>query len=489
MDAEQQRGLAVLQLLRRGDVGLDHALLDQLVGVEAFGRHHPLDQAMGVEHQAALRQVKLQRFAGVAALQQDGIGGPQRLQHALEQRLGLVVGMAVDGGLRLLVGQLGGGAHDDALEAVLGLPARLVEAHEAGQRRTLFLLAQRAQVVGDALGQHRHHAIGEIDRVAADAGLAVQGRAGSHIGGNVGDGDDDICAAGGLVDLGPDGVVMVARILGVDGEEGHATEVGAALAGKGLERFGLAQHALREVVWNAVVVNGDQRDVALVVHVAQPLAHPGGGQAVAALLDDLGLDQFAVQRAILVALLHLQFVAGLLVHRHDAGTEAGNHAIDAQHLVGAIGQRLDHPAAILVAAILRGLDLGQHPVALARGLFGTLDHHVRGLAGLALVPFDGLGEGLAILVGADDLEHGDGGQRRAVDQLAGALGQQAHLLHALQQRLEADLVAPLDVEMARDLALADNRGRGLDELQDVGLGGELGLGNGALCHGSRSSRE
>ena len=201
---------------------------------------------------------------------------------------------------------------------------------------------------------------------------------------------------------------MVARVARVDGEEGHVAQIRAALARERLQALGLAQHALRKFVGNAVVVDGDERDVALVAHVAQPLAHPGGGQALAAVAGDFGLDQFAVQRVVLVALHHLQFVARLLVHRHDARAEAGQHAVDAQHLVGAVGQRLDHPAAELVAPVARGLDLGQHPVALARRLLRALDHHARRLAGLALVPFHGLGIGLAVLVGADDLEHGDG---------------------------------------------------------------------------------
>ena len=46
------------------------------------------------------------------------VGGPERPQHALEQRRRRLVGRAVDGRLRLRVAELGGRAHHDAVEAV-----------------------------------------------------------------------------------------------------------------------------------------------------------------------------------------------------------------------------------------------------------------------------------------------------------------------------------------------------------------------------------
>ena len=50
----------------------------------------------------------------------------------------------------------------------------------------------------------------------------------------------------GLVDLGPDRVVVVARVGRVDGDEGNVAEVGAVAAGEGLQAFALRQHALGE---------------------------------------------------------------------------------------------------------------------------------------------------------------------------------------------------------------------------------------------------
>ncbi len=94
--------------------------------------------------------------------------------------------------------------------------------------RAVDAFAQRAEVVGDALGQHRHDAVGEIDRVAALQRLAVERRARADIGGDVGDGDGDDDAAGVLlvgVGLGVDGVVMVLGVGRVDGDQRQVAEV------------------------------------------------------------------------------------------------------------------------------------------------------------------------------------------------------------------------------------------------------------------------
>ncbi len=123
------------------------------------------------------------------------VGGVERLEHRLEQRAGGVVGAAVDGGLRLLVGQLGGRAHHHAVEGVRALAAVGADHHAHGERGAVLARPQRAQIVGDALRQHRHHAVGEIDRVAAHQRLAVERRAGRHVMGDVGDGDGDDEAA------------------------------------------------------------------------------------------------------------------------------------------------------------------------------------------------------------------------------------------------------------------------------------------------------
>jgi len=93
---------------------------------------------------------------------------------------------------------------------------------QPGERGAVFVRTQRAKIVGDALGQHRHHAVGEIDRIAAHQRLAVERRAGRHVMGDVGDGDGDDEAAlvvGRRVGLGVHGVVVILGVGWIDGDK------------------------------------------------------------------------------------------------------------------------------------------------------------------------------------------------------------------------------------------------------------------------------
>ena len=92
-----------------------------------------------------------------------------------------------------------------------------------------------------ALRQHRLDPVGEVDAVGLLAGVAVERRAGAHVGGDVGDGDPDDPAARVariVVRLGVDGVVVVAGVGRVDGDQRQLAQVGAAGEGRGLGGFG-----------------------------------------------------------------------------------------------------------------------------------------------------------------------------------------------------------------------------------------------------------
>ncbi len=56
------------------------------------------------------------------------------------------------------------------------------------------------------------------------------------------------------------GVVMVARVRRVDGDQRQVAQILAALEAGGLRRVGLGDHLVGEVVGDAVLVDGDQRD-------------------------------------------------------------------------------------------------------------------------------------------------------------------------------------------------------------------------------------
>ena len=155
-----------------------------------------------------------------------------------------------------------------------------------------------------------------------------------HIGGDIGDGDGDAEAAAigrVVVGLGVDSVIMVAGIGRIDGDERQPGQIVAAASGGGPKLRRLGQHRRRKLVGDGVLVNGDERDVALVVGGAEALADPRGEEAAAAVLDELGLDQLARLRAMVVAGPDPELGARLLVGRHDAeavGLGGAEHADD-----------------------------------------------------------------------------------------------------------------------------------------------------------------
>ena len=217
--------------------------------------------------------------------------------------------------------------------ALLGAGA--IEGHEAGEAGPLLAFAQRTEIVGNALGQHRHDAIGEIDGIAADARLAVERRAGAHIGGDIGDGDDDLDAAfirRIVIGLGPHRIVMIARVRRIDGDERHDRADRSRLArAKGLELGRLARArasgnsvgmpcwwmAMSEMLrWSLRSPSRSRTRAA-----ARPRPR---SRMISASTSSPGL------RAAFLARLHLQFVARLLVDRHDARAVALGDAEDAE---------------------------------------------------------------------------------------------------------------------------------------------------------------
>ena len=80
--------------------------------VEAFGKAHRPDAAVGRQFDLALGQVQIQRLAPGARRLQQVIGGPERADHSFQQRLGRGIGFAIGRGLRLLIGQRGAAALD-----------------------------------------------------------------------------------------------------------------------------------------------------------------------------------------------------------------------------------------------------------------------------------------------------------------------------------------------------------------------------------------
>ncbi|MCY1291207.1 hypothetical protein D9M70_403880 [compost metagenome] len=270
--AVQRRDVVILHEARGGHVGGQHALLDQLVRVIALGRADLGDLAPGAEDDARLLGLEVDGTALVAGRQQH-----------LEQRVELLevrhdIGVLATqllglGGLRLLedgadlvVGQPRVGMDHRLVELVVDQLAGLREAHLADHRQAIDVRVQRAQAVGQLLRQHRHHALGEVHRVAALLRLVIQRRADLDVVRHVGDRHIELPATGeqlpaAAVLLAIDGIVEVAGILAIDGDEWQVAQIDALFLVLLLdfrpELARLLDHRFRPDVGNVVAAQGD----------------------------------------------------------------------------------------------------------------------------------------------------------------------------------------------------------------------------------------
>ena len=147
------------------------------------------------------------------------------------------------------------------MQRVTQLSAASIDDYSHRQRRAVLLRAERAEVVGDALGQHRHDAVGEVDRIAALQSLAVERRARRDIGSDVGDRHRENEAArivGIGVSAGVHCVVVVFGVGGIDGDEGQVAPVLAAGEAQRARRLRRCQRLRPEHVGDAVRMNGDE---------------------------------------------------------------------------------------------------------------------------------------------------------------------------------------------------------------------------------------
>ncbi len=150
------------------------------------------------------------------------------------------------------------------MEAVRALAAVGADHHPHRERAARLARHQRAEIVGDALGQHRHHAVGKVHRVAARQRVAIERRARPHVEGDVGDGDmDDVAALVVRIVIGR-GMHRIVVILGVGRIDGDERKRRASPRGLSALRAGRASAsrsaARREGLRNFVGMDRDQAD-------------------------------------------------------------------------------------------------------------------------------------------------------------------------------------------------------------------------------------
>ena len=139
-------------------------------------------------------------------------------------------------------------------------------------RRTVLPLSQRTYVRRQDFREHRNDAVGKVDRISALASLAVERTARTNVVGHIRNRHDRIEATI-TVRLGPDRIVMVARICRVDGHDRQMAQVFTIVFRNWQFRCQLCfvQRFLRENVGDAVLGNCDQAEAARGQRIAEHL--------------------------------------------------------------------------------------------------------------------------------------------------------------------------------------------------------------------------
>ena len=284
----------LLERTRRGDVRQDHALLDELVRLVARVAVDRLHALRGVELVERLGALEIERAAAMTRLEQrlvevDERRDPrqQRPERLARRRVALE-----ERGIGLVVGEPPMAAHHRRIEAVLEQRAALGDDHVGDEAQTVDLGLERTQMVGERGRQHRQHALREIDRGAALARRRIERRADAHVVAHIGDRHHQAEAA--RMRFGVDGVVEIACVGAVDGDERHLAQVDAPARLARIHALtvalGLDQRLAREVDRQAVA-----RDGAFTGHLERTVRvelaeHLGGGAVVPVRIADHARD-------------------------------------------------------------------------------------------------------------------------------------------------------------------------------------------------------
>ena len=285
------RNGSVLRLVGDGLIGGEHELFDELMALVVFAALDPDGTTPLIEDDADLSELEVEGSVGKTFSPQHPAEPPGTLQVLDETTLFLLGNRSDPGGVELHPGK-------GLLVAVAAVTpdhgrdkagrllfSRRVEFEDRRMGEPFDARLQRTDAVAELLRQHGKDAVGEIDAVAALAGLAVEGGPRLHVMGDIGDMHGELpTAVGTLGDA--DRVVEVLRVLGIDREDLALAPILAAgdlglVDGLG-DGLRLAQDGFGKGRRETVAMN-DGKDIdAGIVLPSEHLAHLRGGEAVGA---------------------------------------------------------------------------------------------------------------------------------------------------------------------------------------------------------------
>ena len=481
VDPEQKRRALGDERFGGADIGEHHEFLDQAMGVQPLLEGDGGDRAILAQFDAPFWQVQLQRLPPFAGRHKRCVSRVKRTDHIVEKRRSAVVGCAILRGLDFFVMQARRRAHQGAVEGMANLLPIGPDDHAHGKHGAVDTFVQAAQIARQRIGQHRHDPVGEIGGIAPLARLAVQRRSGAHVMGHIGDGDpDDVAAvvAGIGVGMGVTGIVVIAGIGRIDGDERQIAEVFPALHRCGFGGIGLGHDRIGEGIGNAVFMDRDKRHGARRTGVAQTVGDARPRQAHARLGSrEFPFDQLAVFRAMGVTRTHDPFLVGAFGNGLDAPA-LGPGAENAEDLARVGSDLADQLGGVMVVFTGNLKKLGQDAVAFAHGriaLARGIEHTRRGPVA---IPVHRTREQIPIAIGGLHDHHTHGGELAGVAVEAALFLDMALVLQLLEHALEVDPRGALDPEGLGDIALGAFAGVVVDPGEEVVFGGKLAHGGG-----------
>ena len=134
--------------------------------------------------------------------------------------------------------------------------------------------------------------------------------------GDIGDGDDQ--AKTRPVRFREHGIVEVARVLAVDGDQRDVAQIGAAAERRGTGALGLLECGCGECLGNVVGMNDDEADGSRIAHGAEALDDAGRLEAQTMVRQRFGEHDLAGFRAAVLTGRHHPFRFGAAVGGDDA---------------------------------------------------------------------------------------------------------------------------------------------------------------------------
>ena len=266
VDTIDERHVHLVEVFRNRLVGREHELLDQLLSDRTWAKHDIRRLPFLVDDDFRLGEIEVDRTTRVAAFPKDfrELGHEVELpdeRFVLFQRL-LVIALddLTDVRIRHPLRRL-----DDTREQVMAddLPVLRGDLHDTAERQAVDVRVEGTDPVRESVRQHRNDAVDEIHTRPTLERLDVERRALFHVMRDVGDMDTELVVA--VIEFfDVDGIVQVFRIFTVNREDRLVTKVDATdevfLVRLVRYRVRLSDHVLRELRWDAVLID-DRQDV------------------------------------------------------------------------------------------------------------------------------------------------------------------------------------------------------------------------------------